>query len=107
MTTPYDEHNIAARVIEIAEKCRYSGWFVEAGTIEALLFYQDFKIVPGSFLFGILTNDLKKAVSHADSVNRYRIADILCCIYNFFPSAMHGSKEKVHDWTNPSEEKKS
>ena len=98
--TPYEEYNIAARGKEISEKCQANGWNVDAPLVESLLIYQDLGVRLGDFMMGILTNDLARAVNHADNMNRYRIADIYCCIQNHLPHDCHGSKKAVEDWIN-------
>lgn len=55
-------------------------------------------IDPGGFLFAVLTNDLKEAVSRADHINLQRIPDIVKFLYNEAPGPCWGSREKVAAW---------
>lgn len=53
---------------------------------------------PGDFLTGLLENDLRKAVSHADGENQVLLAVWTRYLYNRIPAPCHGSKEKVEQW---------
>jgi len=60
--------------------------------------YVEQGIEPGSFMAGVLKNDLFGALGRADEFNRYRIFDICKWIYNEAPYSCWGSKEKVEAW---------
>lgn len=53
---------------------------------------------PGSFLYAVLTNDLKEACARADLENQRRLFDIMNFLYNCCPSGCFGSVAKVNYW---------
>ena len=55
-------------------------------------------IVPGGFLCGLLTNDLREAVLRADNENVDLLADYVRYLYNNTPSGCWGSVEKFNTW---------
>jgi len=60
--------------------------------------YVENGIEPGSFLTAVLSNDLAEAVSRADNINKYRIADFIQFFYNYTPGECYGSVERVDAW---------
>ena len=52
----------------------------------------------GDFLEGLLTNDLQKACSHADSRNQRLIYYYSAWLYNKAPGGCYGSKERYREW---------
>lgn len=60
--------------------------------------YIEHHIEPGSFLRAVLENDLKGAISYADSTNRFLLFDYVNYLYNDAPSVCWGSPEKVAAW---------
>lgn len=56
-------------------------------------------IPPGDFLTALLANDLAGAVGRADTINQYRIKDIITWVYSYAPSNCWGSYEKLAKWT--------
>lgn len=50
------------------------------------------------FLYGILANDLAKAVGHADSEHIEYLKDIVMVLFNRMPADCWGTKEKVENW---------
>jgi hypothetical protein len=52
----------------------------------------------GSFLYAILTNNLREAVMRADDKNIRLIPEIVCFVYNEIPGKCWGSVEKVEAW---------
>jgi hypothetical protein len=69
--------------------------------------YIENKLQPGDFLTGILTNDLYKAVAHADDTNKYLLFVYVVFFYNYAPSECWGNIEKVKKWLNKDYENKS
>lgn len=57
-------------------------------------------IDPGSFLTAVLCNDLMGAMGKADEINRERLWDICCFVYNDAPSVCHGSIEAFQSWVH-------
>jgi hypothetical protein len=55
-------------------------------------------VEPGHFLSAVLRNDLFGAMGRADDTSRDAIPMICNFLYNFAPSASHGSVEKFEDW---------
>jgi len=60
-------------------------------------YYEDHGSV-GDFLTAVLCNDLMKALTRADHVNRYRLFEICRFIHNHLPMGSYGTPEKVEAW---------
>ena len=60
--------------------------------------YLEHGIEPGSFLYAVLCNDLKGALSRADHINAAHLGNIVSYCYNEIPSDAWGSPEKVNRW---------
>lgn len=60
--------------------------------------YIENRIAPGDFLMAVLSNDLMGAMGKADIINRRRIYDICCFLYNEAPATCWGSPEMVKRW---------
>lgn len=58
----------------------------------------DHGLEPGGFLMAVLRNDLKGALSRADSYNRASLYQIVQYCYAEIPSACWGSSDKVEQW---------
>ena len=80
----------------MADRFDYS--VIPEQTMAALERYIEMKLRTGDFLHGVLTNDLSKAVSHADSENEKAVFQIVCWLHNEAPASCYGSKEKVEAW---------
>jgi hypothetical protein len=63
--------------------------------IDSLQRYVNDGCPTGSFLFAVLSNDLKGAFAQADAYNRLRLFDIVKYCYNELPSHVWGSPERV------------
>ncbi len=61
------------------------------------------RIPPGSFLYAVLTNNLKGAFGAADEKNIAAMFEIVSYMYNKLPSISQGSPERVRDWLNKEE----
>ena len=77
---------------------------IPKGTIKALNRYVNDRQETGGFLYAVLCNDLRNAVSHADNDNIEVIPQIVMYIYNELPSNCWGSEKKVKSWLFPKEE---
>lgn len=66
---------------------------------EPMINYVLYGVNPGSFLTAVLSNDLKQAVSRADTINRYCLPDYIKFLYNHVPALCWGSPEAVENWT--------
>lgn len=53
---------------------------------------------PGSFLYAILTNNLKEAFAQADEENERDMQEIVAYCYNYLPCNCWGSPENVEEW---------
>jgi hypothetical protein len=62
--------------------------------------YVEHGILPGHFLTAVLSNDLKKAVGHADEINVQFLSEWVIWLYNEVPSACWGSPERVEEWVS-------
>lgn len=52
----------------------------------------------GSFLTAVMENDFMQAVGRADYINLKYLEGWAEFLYNYAPSACHGSTEKVRAW---------
>ena len=66
--------------------------------LPALNRYVKHGIVPGSFLYAVLCNDLKEAVACADDENIQQLPEYVRYLYNNVPSPCWGSVERVNAW---------
>lgn len=55
-------------------------------------------ILPGSFLQGIICNDLMKTFAHADSVNKENIPAYIMYFYWEVPADIWGSSHNMQAW---------
>lgn len=53
---------------------------------------------PGSFIYAVLTNNLKESFICADNLNTLYMKEIVSFIYNKLPYNCHGSIERVEHW---------
>lgn len=60
--------------------------------------YLLYGVPPGDFLTGVITNDLRGAVWHSDSMNRPAIAKWVFFFYNFAPASSWGSRNMFDEW---------
>ena len=60
-------------------------------------YYEDHVSV-GDFLTAVLSNDLMKALTRADHVNRHCLFEICRFIHNALPMGSYGTPEKVKAW---------
>lgn len=60
-------------------------------------------IEPGSFLMAVLCNDLREAVSRADHINKYKLADTVAFCAIVLPIGAWGSEERVSEWLSKRE----
>ena len=67
-------------------------------TIRSIRDYLREKVLPGSFVEAVLSNDLKEAYARADNQNMFAIPAILYYLYNSAPMTAWGSPEKVERW---------
>lgn len=67
-------------------------------TQEALDRYVNQRIMPGSFLQSVLSNQLFDAVARADRENLAALKDICLYIYNELPGDCWGTRERMMDW---------
>jgi hypothetical protein len=56
------------------------------------------RIAPGHFLQGVITNDLRMAVNHADETNLPLIKLYVQWFYNQAPAGCTGSRETMLQW---------
>lgn len=55
-------------------------------------------LAPGHFLQGVISNDLRMAVNHADETNLPLIRLYVSWFYNHAPAPCTGSLEKMLNW---------
>jgi hypothetical protein len=68
---------------------------IPQATLDSLDRYVNHKLMPGSFLTAVLSNDLFGAVGRADSENLAALPDLVKYIYNNVPSAAWGNRDTV------------
>lgn len=68
--------------------------------INCLVDYVEKKWAPGDALTGILENDLRKFVGHADPTTFDNLKLLFQFVYNVLPGNCWGSKEKVTAFLN-------
>lgn len=67
-------------------------------TIGGLKRYVESRIMPGDFLYNVLSNNLSGAIKHADQANERALIDIVKFCYWEIPVVSWGSPEKVEAW---------
>lgn len=67
-------------------------------TRAALDRYVNQRILPGSFLIAVLSNDLFGAMAQADFQNQSCLRDICEYIYNELPRYCWGSPDIIYQW---------
>jgi hypothetical protein len=73
---------------------------IKPKTIAGIRRYADLHCPTGSFLYAVLSNDLKEAVACADAENITTLPEIVCYCYNEIPYNCWGSLDKVQAWLN-------
>ena len=76
----------------------FRDFYIPAHMMDAITRYIDDGIKPGSFLTGIISNDLREAVSNADDENLHNIPAYMGYFYNEAPSGCWGSPEFMQEW---------
>lgn len=66
--------------------------------IEGLVDYAFDRVPTGGFLYAVLSNNLMDAVARCDEDGTARLFSICKFIYNYVPSACHGSPGQVLAW---------
>lgn len=66
--------------------------------------YFEDRILPGSFLTAVLSNNLKMAVLKADDINIHRLPDYVRWLYWEAPATAWGSPERVRIWISKEDE---
>jgi hypothetical protein len=62
--------------------------------------YVEDGLLPGDFLQGIIANDLRQAVHHADNNNRRMIVEWVLWFRSNAPASCHGSRAKMIAWAS-------
>jgi len=71
---------------------------IPGSTMGSLDNYIERGIRPGDFLEGVITNNLKRAVFHADEENQRAIIALAVYLYNRAPENCWGSEENFRSW---------
>ena len=61
--------------------------------------YVQDRVMPGSFLQAVISNDLRLACANADEENLRNLPAYIAYLYNETPSGCWGSQEKMIYWT--------
>lgn len=80
--------------------CEFTGEYanIPPQMQEAIRRYVVQRLAPGHFLQGVITNDLRMAVNHADQTNLPLIKLYVQWFYNQAPAACTGSRETMLQW---------
>lgn len=76
----------------------FRDFYIREDMLDGIKRYIEYGIPPGSFLSGIISNDLREAVSSADDENLHNIPAFLAYFYNEAPSSCWGSPEQMKNW---------
>ena len=76
----------------------FRDFYIREDMMGGITRYIETGIPPGGFLSGIISNDLREAVSNADDENLHNIPAFVAYFYNEAPSACWGSPEQMQDW---------
>jgi hypothetical protein len=71
---------------------------IPSHTMDALLEYVYYGRRGGDFLDAVISNDLKKAIAHADSANIRALPEIVRWMFNVAPEPCWGSPERMRVW---------
>jgi len=82
---------------------RYQGLGIPQYMYLGILRYLNEKILPGSFLRAVISNDLREAVNCADDTNQKLLHVYVCFFYNETPAVCWGSPEKMKAWIDSKE----
>lgn len=88
-----DSDLMADRFMQVAKDCG-----IPSHMIGGIYRYVAHRIEPGSFLMAVMENDFMEALARADEINVNCLKAYGMFIYNYVPSACHGSPEKVAAW---------
>lgn len=67
-------------------------------SLYALTAYGEFGTPVGDFLYGVLTNDLRRAMTHADKTSVGDLDRIFKFVYNRLPMECWGSQDAYSKW---------
>jgi hypothetical protein len=76
----------------------HNRYFIPPHTMRGLDRYVMGQVRPGSFLYGVLTNDLKCAITTADDLNLTNLHAVVIFVVNVLPVDIQGTPEKVNHW---------
>lgn len=79
---------------------------MRAATIEGLIRYVRFGILPGSGIRAVLEGNLYQTKRSLDSYNWECLADIIDVVQYTLPQSSYGSREIVKAWTEMSEQER-
>ena len=96
MTAGIDEGWI--KPVDEPELYTFRDFYIPARMMDSITRYIDHGIKPGSFLTGVISNNLREAVSNADDENLRNIPAYLGYFYNEAPSPCWGSQELMDQW---------
>ena len=65
---------------------------------DSIIKYIEYGAEPGNFLTAVITNDLKKAVGHADRTNFELLRMYVQWFYNVAPGESQGDIQKMRSW---------
>lgn len=54
---------------------------------------------PGHFLTAVISNDLQRAVGHADATCVHALKPLVMFLYNDCPAGCHGSPDRLRAWS--------
>jgi hypothetical protein len=89
--------------------CEFEGGYAQIPPHmqEAIRRYVVQGLAPGQFLQGVISNDLRMAVGHADQTNLPLIKLYVQWFYNVAPAACYGSLETMLKWCSDRQQERS
>lgn len=69
-------------------------------SLNAMHLWIEHKIEPGSFMQAVLKNNLSKACSQADDMNKNLLWEWCFLLYNYAPYSCWGNEENYENWKN-------
>lgn len=86
------------RLLKTLHTFRFHGMGVPVHDHQGIVDYLVDGVPLGGFLKAVAKNDLKQAITHADSSNLKNLVAVVSWFYNEAPSASWGSEERYEQW---------
>ena len=77
---------------------KFRGFYIPERMMPGIERYVQDRVMPGSFLQAVISNDLRLACANADEENLRNLPAYIAYFYNETPSGCWGSQEKMFYW---------